>query len=245
MLVPFDGLWLDMNEAANFCNGACLNRQKVSDSALDQLIYTPTGRSLEAHSLPVDLVHYDGRTQLDAHNIYGAHQTYATWKWFKQWGAKRPFIVERSSFAGLGKYAGKWLGDNSATYEDMQRSVTGIMMMNMFGIPFVGADICGFTGPDTTPYLCARWHQLGAIYPFSRNHRDCGEARQEPFQYAMFTVNGTNITVMEVMRDAILVKYSLIRYYYTQLFTLSMLETTTGTLIKPLFFAFPDDALTY
>jgi alpha-glucosidase (family GH31 glycosyl hydrolase) len=26
----------------------------------------------------------------------------------------------------------------------MQRSVTGSMMMNMFGIPFVGGDICGF-----------------------------------------------------------------------------------------------------
>jgi alpha-glucosidase (family GH31 glycosyl hydrolase) len=127
----------------------------------------------------------------------------------------------------------------------MQRSVTGVMMMNIFGIPFAGADICGFTGPATTPYLCARWTQLGALYPFSRNHRDCSDARQEPYQYAMYLVNGTNTTVMEVMRDAILVKYSLIKYYYTHLFTLSKLDTNVGTLYKPLFFAFPNDPLAF
>jgi alpha-glucosidase (family GH31 glycosyl hydrolase) len=82
---------------------------------------------------------------------------------------KRAMIIQRSAYAGLGKFASRWLGDNFATAAYMGYSVTGIMSHNIIGIPLAGADICGFIG-DTTPELCARWHTLGAFYPFSRNH---------------------------------------------------------------------------
>jgi len=130
----------------------------------------------------------------------------------------------------MGKWGSRWLGDNFSEEKFMKLSVSGVMLSNIFGIPFVGSDICGFLG-DTNEALCTKWHFVGAFYPFSRNHNG-GLKAQEPYVW--------NLTAQAHMRDAIKLKYSLIRYYYTSLFILST-QGTGGTFYKPLFFEFPDD----
>ena len=46
-LLPFDGLWLDMNELSNFCGGVCYQRQAPAKPVKSQLKYFPTGKDLE------------------------------------------------------------------------------------------------------------------------------------------------------------------------------------------------------
>jgi alpha-glucosidase (family GH31 glycosyl hydrolase) len=101
--------------------------------------------------------------------------------------------------------------------------------MGMFGIPLSGADICGFLG-NTNEALCTKWHYVGAFYPFSRNHNG-GSLPQEPYVFSK--------PAMAAMTNAIKLKYSMIRYYYTELFILSL--RGQGTFFKPLFFEFPED----
>src|SRR5690606_14100848 len=60
--IKFDGLWEDMNEAANFCVGPCYRNQQVDKPVKQQLMYTPTGRDLEEKSLPLDATHDNGLT---------------------------------------------------------------------------------------------------------------------------------------------------------------------------------------
>jgi len=73
-------------------------------------------------------------------------------------------------------------GLNPTGLSYMAFSVYGVMSMNMFGIPLVGADICGFID-SAYEALCTKWHLVGAFYPFSRNH-DGIEQPQEPFVWS-------------------------------------------------------------
>ncbi|MBN3305105.1 LYAG glucosidase, partial [Amia calva] len=229
--VPFDGLWIDMNEPSNFLDGA-LGGCPSSD--LEDPPYTPgiLGGTLRAKTLCASAVqkmsvHYN------MHSLYGLMEAMASASALKKIVGKRPFVISRSTFAGQGRYSGHWLGDNKSRWKDLIMSVPGILNFNLLGIPLVGADICGFGG-STEEELCVRWTQLGAFYPFSRNHNSIDEQAQDPTTFSPLA--------RTAMKEVLLLRYSLFPLLYT-LFHHAHLEGRT--VARPLLFEFPEDMQTY
>lgn len=80
-----------------------------------------------------------------------------------------PFILTRSSILGSSQWSIHWSGDNVATFDFLRTSIADNFNSQLFGFQITGADICGFD-ESTNAELCARWYQLGSLYPFCRNH---------------------------------------------------------------------------
>lgn len=226
--IPFDGVWIDMNEPSNFVNGSPDGCSK--NSVLNYPPYVPkiSGGTLFAKTLCPSTVQHKGM-HYDVHSLTGLFEMKATSKALISIRAKRPFVISRSTFPSAGLYGGHWTGDIMSTWEHMRLTIPAILGFNMFGIPLVGADICGFS-LSTTEELCTRWSQLGAFYPFSRNHNNHFARAQAPVDFSDAT--------QKIIRKALRQRYDLIPYLYT-LFHLS--HTTGATVARPLFFEFPHD----
>ena len=78
-------------------------------------------------------------------------------------------IISRSTFATSGQFSGHWLGDNKSGWKHLKYNIIGMLEFNLFGIPYVGADICGFL-ENRTEQMCQRWMQLGLDQILSCSH---------------------------------------------------------------------------
>ena len=305
--MPFDGLWLDMNEVTGFCNGnrsdsgkQCASKkssfeksddvQEIQENYLNFLQaekVTDDYKNFKRHQVQADtntswfmsykdnmtdpstyflpfipslMYNFDnmtmslnathpqsGYTQYDTHSLFGHMECKATWEILKE-GAdqlapfkdKRQFLLSRSTFSGSGQYTSHWTGDNHRTWDDMKWSIAGIMNFNMFGIPHVGADVCGFfanvgTSEDENKEICGRWMQLATFYPFARQHsNEVGGEPNEPYNL------GDKYMPMAVA--AIKDRYKYLMFMYG---CLAKLEQNGGTCFDPLFFHYPDLNETY
>jgi alpha-glucosidase (family GH31 glycosyl hydrolase) len=227
--VKFDGIWLDMNEGSSFCDGECPGFYASPAKSL-KMPYTPGRHSLEDQVLPLLAKHYGGPMYIEynVHSLYSYMQVKETHFYLKEKFNTRPFILSRSTRAGQGKYGFHWLGDNYSTWEQLRYTIQGVLNFQIFGIPLVGADVCGFHN-NTTPELCSRWLEVGSFYTFFRNHNDIGAEGQELF------VLGED--VMNVGRKMIRMRYSLHLYMYSLLFKASY---SGGSVLRPMFFEYPN-----
>nr|XP_004569114.1 lysosomal alpha-glucosidase isoform X1 [Maylandia zebra] len=229
--VAFDGLWIDMNEPSNFLDGSTSG---CPTNNLENPPYTPgvlggllRAKTLCATAQQKQSIHYN------MHSLYGLMEAKASASALKRIVAKRPFVISRSTFPSQGMYSGHWLGDNRSQWKDLYTSIAGMLTFNLLGIPLVGADVCGFS-EETQEELCVRWTQLGAFYPFTRNHNAISMKPQDPTAFSPLARTAT--------KEALLLRYSLFPVLYT---LFHHAHVHGHTVARPIMFEFPKDVKAY
>jgi len=151
------GLWNDMNEPA-------IDGQAIPDN----VVFDFDGQKTSA---------------LEAQNYYGMLMSRAAFESAQQYGGnRRPFVLSRSGFAGIQRYAATWSGDNQAKDEHILLGALLVNQMGLSGVPFTGPDLGGYIG-DGNKDLFRRWVEVGVFAPYLRNHRQQYAAANEPWAY--------------------------------------------------------------
>lgn len=177
-----EGVWTDMNEPSIFGMGTFPNDVRH---------------------------HYDGLrgSHRKAHNVYGMQMARATWEGLRRLQKnRRPFVLTRSCYSGVQRYAACWTGDNIGTWAHLRLANVQIQRMAMSGISFTGSDIGGFI-QNADAELFIRWIQLGAFSPFMRAHSSGDTREREPWSY------GPEAEV--ILKKFIELRYRLLPYLYT------------------------------
>lgn len=207
-----DGIWCDMNEPS------IGDRQFGTRGVRDQPIPLSAPQGDEGEAL-----------QAETHNLYGLLMSQATAEGLARLRpGRRPWVLTRSGYLGIQRWAASWMGDNSAWWEHLEMSLPQLASMGLCGSPHVGVDIGGFYH-NCFGELFARWMAIGSFYPFMRSHAHYRSRAQEPWAFGP--------EVEAVARAAIELRYRLLPYLYT----LAHRAHRSGEpMLRPLLYDFPD-----
>jgi alpha-glucosidase len=188
-------------------------------------------------TMPPDVTHPGGGTaqlHIQVHNAYGSLMAQAAREGvLRLRPERRPFIISRSGYAGIQRHALLWTGDNSSTWEHLTMSLSQLQNLGLSGVGWTGVDIGGFFG-DTTGELLARWTEFGIFQAFARNHSEKQTRHQEPWLFGE--------PYESVCRAMLKLRQRLLPYLYT---LFEECHRTGAPILRPLFWAYPDDTATY
>jgi alpha-glucosidase len=206
--VGVSGFWHDMNEPAAFVIWGDHSLPNVAQHCLE-------GR---------------GGDHREAHNLYGLLEAEAGYQSIRQYRPnQRPFIVSRSGWAGLQRYAWTWTGDTISTWEALRQTIATVIGLGLSGIPYSGPDIGGFQGnPSAELYL--RWFQMATFLTFYRTHSSTSVSPRAPWTYPE--------PYLSILHRFLHLRYQLMPYLYT----LAWKTTQKGyPPVRPLFWVDPSD----
>ncbi|WP_103544095.1 glycoside hydrolase family 31 protein [Streptomyces sp. SM1] len=172
----------------------------------------------------------DGRRgdHREAHNVYGLCMARAAYEGLRsRVPEERPFVLARSGWAGVQRYAGVWSGEVGAGWSGLRASLALVLGLGLCGIPYSGPDTGGPDGARSAE-LYLRRLQLGACLPLFRTCAGTGGG--EPWELGA--------EILEHARAALAERRRLFPYFMT----LAHLARRTGApYVRPLWWSAPEE----
>jgi alpha-glucosidase (family GH31 glycosyl hydrolase) len=179
---------------------------------------------------PASMQHHEG-SSASVHNVYNLLWARMVARRVATLRPNRRVVnLTRSGYAGIQRYGVfTWSADVRRSFSGLAVQLPIMLNTTLSGLYYHSSDLGGFVG-ETSSELYVRWMQMGALTPVMRAH-GIDNQPTEPW--------GFGATALATARDYIELRYRLMPYIYT----LAREAHDTGMpLVRPLFFADPDDA---
>lgn len=236
-----DGFWNDMNEPAMFSTpeGVARLKEYLKDFLAEEKEAPGFRLGDEVRALANNAEDYknfyhkvngESVRHDKVHNLFGFNMTRAAGEAFRKIApGKRILMFSRSSYIGMHRYGGIWMGDNHSWWSHILLNLKMLPSLNMCGFLYTGADLGGFNS-NVTRDLLLRWLALGVFTPLMRDHAALGTRDQECYRFEH----------VEDFRHVIGVRYRLIPYLYSEYMKAAL---GNDMLFRPLSFDFPEDSM--